>query len=538
MIIFSYTVSILLMLALPLLLAVGLRRRHPSAWILFSLGSLTFIAAQLVHLPLNDWLAELGWLPGEAQTPVSLGIPAWRAALILGLTAGLTEELARALGYAALERFKPAWLRIQDAVMLGLGHGGIEAMVFGGVLLAASLSALLPLQGVDLGKLNFPPEQLGVVQAQLANLEQPVRGALLPLVERILAMAAQVVFSLLVWKSFARGSFRRDWGYLLAAVLYHALVDFAAVMAVLAWNLTAWQSELVLLAVVAPGFAWAAWTWRRQAPAATRTRSAWGQSGRYYLTALRKELLQEWRTRRALVVLAVFLVFGMGSPLLAKLTPEIIGSFAEAQMFADLIPEPTALDGMVQYIKNLTQFGFVLAVLLAMGAVVGEKERGVAQMILSKPLPRWAFLLSKFTAQALIYLAAFLLAGLGAYYYSYLLFGALDFSYFAAVNGLLWIWLLVFVALALVGSVLGKSTGAAGGIGMLLSVAALLAGNLPRVGSLAPGGLTGWATLLSQKAAGLAPAQYVSNAGALAMAGVIILMALATALGVFEQQEL
>ena len=538
MTIFAYAVSILLMLALPLLLAVGLRHRYPTAWLLFSLGSLTFIAAQLVHIPLNYWLAELGWLPGEGQTPESLGMPVWRAALILGLTAGLCEELARALGYAVLQRFKPAWLRIQDAVMLGLGHGGIEAMVFGGVLLAASLSALLPLQGVDLSTLNLPAEQLQALQAQLSSLEQPAAGALLPLVERILAMAAQVVFSLLVWKSFARGSFRRDWGYLLAAVLYHALVDYAAVMAVLEWKLEAWQSELVLLAVVAPGLAWAGWAWCRHAPAAKQTKATLGQAGRYFLTALRKELLQEWRTRRVLVVAAIFLVFGMGSPLLAKFTPEIIGSFAEAEMFADLIPVPTAVDGMAQYLKNLTQFGFLLAVLLAMGAVVGEKERGVAQMILSKPLPRWAFLLSKFAAQALIYLLAFLLAGLGAYYYSLLLFGALDFGFFAVVNGLLWVWLLVFVALALLGSVLGKSTGAAAGIGMLLAVAALLAGNLPKVGSLAPGGLVGWATLVSQKAAGLVPAQEMSNAGALVMAGVIIIMALVTALGAFEQQEL
>jgi hypothetical protein len=41
--------------------------------------------------------------------------------------------------------------------------------------------------------------------------------------------------------------------------------------------------------------------------------------------------------------------------------------------------------------------------------VAGEKERGLTPMILSKPMPRWAFLLSKFAAQTLLYLLGFTL---------------------------------------------------------------------------------------------------------------------------------
>ena len=86
----------------------------------------------------------------------------------------------------------------------------------------------------------------------------------------------------------------------------------------------------------------------------------------------------------------------------------------------------------------------------------------MAPMILSKPMPRWTFIASKFTAQALMYLGGFALAGLGAYYYTLILFGSLDFGGFALLNGLLLLWLLVFVGFSLVGSTLGGSTGAAG----------------------------------------------------------------------------
>jgi ABC-2 type transport system permease protein len=241
---------------------------------------------------------------------------------------------------------------------------------------------------------------------------------------------------------------------------------------------------------------------------------------------------------RLLVMAAIFLIFGMGSPLLAKLTPELLRSIEGAEQFADLIPEPTAGDAMAQYIKNLAQFGFILAILLAMGVVVGEKERGIVPMILSKPMPRWAFIASKFTAQMGMYLGGFALAGLGAYYYTVIL------------NGLLFLWLLTFVALGLLGSVLGGSTIAAAGIGLGLSVALMLAGNLPQYGALLPGGLMSWATQVGLKAAGVAAsplsglgtspeaAQMVANGGAAASAVAVIVIALVLAIGVFEQQEL
>ena len=538
----AYILSITLMILLPILLAAGLRRISPAPWLLFSLGALTFTLSQVVHLPLNEWLSDLGWLPGEAVRD----LPLWRIALTAGLTAGICEELARAAGYLVLGKFRPAWLKLPGSLMLGLGHGGIESMVFGGVLTAATASALLPLVGIDLSQLGLTGEQLAALDLQLAAVTSSPWQAFLPLLERIVAISAHVTLSMLVWKAFANHRLRRDWFYIPIAILYHAAIDYAAV-----WASTTYQAQPlgylgIMLAVLAPGWAWAIWTVRRQHLARTQPGSVRGELGIFWVATV-KELRQAWRTKRILVVWAVFLAFGMLSPLLARFMPEIIGSFEEAQMFLELIPPPTIADSMVQYLENLSQFGFILAVLLAMGAVVGEKERGVAPMILSKPMARGAFIASKFTAQLLIYLAGFLLAAAGAYYYTLYLFGALEIGSFLLLNGLLLLWLLTFVALSLLGSTLGKSTVAAGGIGLGLCVAQMLLGSIPRWGALLPGGLMTWATLLGQKAAGLSPggdaAGLLSGAaagqgGAAASALAIILLSLVLAIGVFEQQEI
>jgi len=539
---FTYTLSIILMILLPLLLAAGLRRLTPAPWLLFSLGALTFTLSQIIHLPLNEWLANLGWLPGEAVSD----LPLWRTALTAGLTAGLCEELARAGVYLFLHKKRPAWLNLQGSLMLGLGHGGIESMVFGGVLVAATVSAMLPLRGVDLSQLGLPSQQLEALQVQMSAFTASPGLAVNPLLERLGAISAHVTLSLMVWKVFARGQVRRDWFYLPLAVLYHAAIDFVAV-----WANTTYQGQPVicfaaLLAVLLPGWGWAIWTIRRLGLPRAQPGPLRGELGIFWAATM-KELRQAWRTRRILVVWAVFLAFGMLSPLIAYFLPQVFGSVEGMEMFADLIPTPTAVDAMTQYLKNLSQFGFILAVLLAMGTVVGEKERGVAAMILSKPMARWAFIASKFAAQFVVYLAGFVLSAIGAYYYTMFLFGSLEMGSFLLLNGLLLLWLLTFVGLSLLGSTLGKSTVAAGGIGLGLCVAQMLLGNIPRWGALLPGGLMGWATLLGQQAAGvnsgtdaaaLLSGAAAGQGGAAASALAIILMSLVLAIGIFEQQEI
>jgi uncharacterized membrane protein YhfC len=262
------------MIIFPVILAASLRRRAMTPWILFSLGSLTFVLSQVIHLPLNSWLADLGFLsePGEAQLPI------WREALTLGLTAGLCEELMRAGGYALLLRFKPTWMRLQDAAMLGLGHGGIEAMIFGGVLTAAGVSALLPLQGADLDALGLNLEQLATLQIQLDALISAPYSPLVPLAERILAMAAHVTFSLLVWRAFASGRIKRDWYFIGIAVLYHTMLDAILVYSLQTWPDLGYGIELVLAGIVLPGFGWAVWIARREGVSSPHevARSGWG----------------------------------------------------------------------------------------------------------------------------------------------------------------------------------------------------------------------------------------------------------------------
>lgn len=525
MLIFAYILSILGMILLPLLLAAGLRRRFDVPWWLFCTGMLTFVVSQLYHIPFNNWLTRLGVIG-----PMSAGEPTvWRTALVLGLSAGLSETLARVVAFGWLFRRRLAE-RWEDSVMIGLGHGGIEAMIFGGVVTAATVTTLLGLQGVDLATLELQPEQLAALTRQIAHLTAAPANAVLPLIERGLAMGLHVALSSLVWLGFKR---RVPW-YVLLAVLYHSFVDATAVWMYVHFE-NPWLIEGVLLLLVLPGLLWLWLSYRQRQreqqddqpkplPLSTALQ--------LFLTALQKELLQQWRTRRVLVVAVIFLLFGLLSPLITHFTPELVRNIEGAEQFAELIPEPTTADAIAQYIESLTQFGFIIALLLGMGAVAGEKEQGTASILLSKPLPRGIFVLSKFVAQAAAYLLGFLLAAVAAYYYTRLLFEPLAIGAFLFGNLLLWVWLLCYASVTLLGSVLGRTTGIAVGFALAGAVLLLLAGSLPAVGALFPGGLLAWVSQLGLDNA-ISP-----NGGALAGSVVIILVCLVTAVAIFEQQEL
>ncbi len=250
-----------------------------------------------------------------------------------------------------------------------------------------------------------------------------------------------------------------------------------------------------------------------------------------FLAALRKELLEQWRTYRLLAVGVVLVVFGLLSPLIAKYTPEIIKLIPNGEALSHLIPTPTAMDAVTQYIKNIGQFGVILALLLTMGAIAQEKDKGTAAMMLVKPLPRATFLVAKFTALALTFTATIAIAGAACYYYTWLLFGALDAPRWLALNGLMLVYVLVYVALTLFCSVVTKSQAAAGGLALGLLFILGLTGSIPGLGEYLPGQLLAWGGgLMAGQGEVFWPALWVSVG--------IIVVALIGARLIFERQEL
>jgi len=253
-----------------------------------------------------------------------------------------------------------------------------------------------------------------------------------------------------------------------------------------------------------------------------------------FWVALRKELLEQWRSYRFLIVGVVLLLFGLTSPLLARYTSELIKMAippGQGEAILALIPKPTIADAVDQYVKNLAQFGVLLALLMTMGTVAQEKDKGTAALMLVKPLPRSVFLGAKFVALAVTFGGSLIVAGAACYYYTYLLFGALDLSGWLALNALLLLFFLVYVALTLLCSTVTRSQIVAAGAAFGLVIVLSIVGVIPRLAGYLPSSLTNWGSRLAKGMAGSPePGLWVSL-------GLILVSLLAAWLSL-ERQEL
>jgi ABC-2 type transport system permease protein len=118
-------------------------------------------------------------------------------------------------------------------------------------------------------------------------------------------------------------------------------------------------------------------------------------------------------------------------------------------------------------------------VLLAMGSVAGERERGTLGLVLSKPVSRTAFLASKFVGIAMVLGLGTILGVLATFLYSALLFGPTDPLAWAQVAMLLLLAVLVPAAITFLGSVLAGSSLGAAAIGIAGLVVLSLGSTLP-----------------------------------------------------------
>ncbi len=188
-------IQALLMIGGPLGLAAYLRARFRLPWSMWAIGAAAFILSQVVHVPLLMLLGPFFPRNFAAQC------------VLLGLFAGLCEEPARYLVY----RF---WLKkartYEESLLVGLGHGGIESIILG----------LLVLAGL-LGSLSVQTDDPVLRAAATATLNAPPLGRFYGAIERVFAITFHVAMSVVVMSAVRRGRV----SLLVLAIALHALMD-------------------------------------------------------------------------------------------------------------------------------------------------------------------------------------------------------------------------------------------------------------------------------------------------------------------------
>lgn len=213
------SLNYLLMMVVPVVVALYIRRKTGAPWRFFFMGAVTFVISQVFHIPFNFAVQRSGVLPSDLSTTLNLII----IAAFLGLSAGVFEETARYLTYRFWARDARTWSR---GLMLGAGHGGIEAILLG-ALAAVNFFGLLYAANNEVALSVLPPEQRAQINDALAGiLNTPTPMLLLGAVERLFAITAHLAMSVMVLQVFLRRSIL----WLFLAIGWHTLLNMAAVI--------------------------------------------------------------------------------------------------------------------------------------------------------------------------------------------------------------------------------------------------------------------------------------------------------------------
>ncbi len=200
---------------------VGMKKRLN--WKATILGAVLFVVFVMI-LESMMHSAVLGTDPTQSAIYNSV----WLYMLYGGFAAGIFEETARLLCFKFLIRVKENE-SIDTGISYGLGHGGIEAILIGGL---GAVSNLIMSIMYNSGSLNsvataLNSEQLSAFNQGIDTLRNTSPELfLIGGFERMAALLLQVALSLFVLKAVSD----KKWLYFIYAILIHAGIDMIALL--------------------------------------------------------------------------------------------------------------------------------------------------------------------------------------------------------------------------------------------------------------------------------------------------------------------
>jgi uncharacterized membrane protein YhfC len=205
-------IQFILSVGFPIFLLLYFHRKQGISWKSIMIGALTFVVFVLfLEKMMHSYL-----LQGNTSTANFFKSHPIILALYGALAAGIFEEIGRYISFTIL---LSKYRERKDGISYGIGHGGIEAVVLGGISIITAISLALSINAGTFDQMVGNQPDMGVLKKTL--LETPFYIYFVAAVERIGAVFIQIALSLIV----LYGVKQQKWIYLVGAILFHALID-------------------------------------------------------------------------------------------------------------------------------------------------------------------------------------------------------------------------------------------------------------------------------------------------------------------------
>lgn len=201
----------------------------------------------------------------------------------------------------------------------------------------------------------------------------------------------------------------------------------------------------------------------------------------------RREIGRTWRIA---VLPSVVFVLAVSGPVLARFSNELLVAALSEQAGGSItLPEPTAVDAVAQWTKNLSQIVVLVVVVMAAGAINAEIRSGVAAFLLVKPAGRTTYVLTHAGVLiGFVGLTAFVGAGV-SWAITRAVFGTADAGAFFGATAVWLVLAAALIAASLLASAGIDAAAGAAGIGIGASFVLVLLGVVPALAEYSPAGL-------------------------------------------------
>ena len=207
-----------------------------------------------------------------------------------------------------------------------------------------------------------------------------------------------------------------------------------------------------------------------------------------FITFFKKEVIEQMRTKKLMILCLLFVFFGVMNPLTAKITPWLLEVMSESMESSGIIIkdiEITALDSWVQFFKNVPML-LIIFIFMQNGIFSKEYQDGTLTLVLTKGFERYKIVLAKILTMISIWTVGYLVCfgityGYTAYYWDNSIASHLFFS-----SLIWWVFGIFVISLFTVITINFESTGASlsltGGLVFIIYLISLL----PKVNQYLP----------------------------------------------------
>jgi len=168
------------------------------------------------------------------------------------------------------------------------------------------------------------------------------------------------------------------------------------------------------------------------------------------LTLLKKELLMHQRNHSLIWIPIVFILLAIMDPITTYFLPVIlenVGGMPEGMTFD--IPAVPASEAFGLSLSELSMFGVLITILLTASSISQERQTGVSELLLVKPINASHYIGSKALAKMVVFTGAIVISLLFSWYYVTILFGSLPLIYMILAIIFYSCWFIFVISLTL-----------------------------------------------------------------------------------------